>query len=131
VPESAEIVFLVPSRSPFVKRSPVLPGERRPPPGPGKLDLVNPHATTRPPASSDELERARISRRLEEFVRGGRRRRVTLPDSVSPAASADRGILIGELRQAGWTYVAIARVVGVSRQRVAQIDRAREDRRRA
>ncbi|HEX7473859.1 MAG TPA: hypothetical protein VF323_12310 [Candidatus Limnocylindrales bacterium] len=90
---------------------------------------MNPDAITRPPSSSDELERARISRRLEEFVRGGRRRRLTLPVPVSPAASADRGILIGELREAGWTYIAIARVVGISRQRVAQIDRAREDRR--
>ena len=48
---------------------------------------------------------------------------------VAPASlvdfdtTADRARLIVELRRAGWTYVAVGRVVGLSRQRVAQIDR--------
>ena len=92
---------------------------------------MDPEATTTALAHADALERARIRRRLEEFVRGGRRHRVTVPVPVSPAASADRGVLIAELREAGWTYVAIGRALGVSRQRVMQLDRARKERRGA
>jgi hypothetical protein len=40
---------------------------------------------------------------------------------VDFATLDDRARLIVELRQAGWTYEAIGRVVGLSRQRVAQI----------
>lgn len=92
---------------------------------------MDPDTTTTPLALSDELERARIRRRLEEFVRAGRRHRVTVPIPVSAAASVDRSTLIAELREAGWTYVAIAHVLGVSRQRVMQIDRTRKERRGA
>ena len=36
--------------------------------------------------------------------------------------TAERARLIVELRRAGWTYVALGDLLGLSRQRVAQID---------
>jgi sigma-70-like protein len=73
---------------------------------------------------SGELDSARIRRRLREFASGARARPATSVAHAPGATRQDRHRQIIELRQAGWTYVAIGRVVGLSRQRVAQIDRA-------
>jgi hypothetical protein len=73
---------------------------------------------------ADELDRARIRRRLREFAGSTKAKPRSSTVQAPGATRQDRHRQIIELRQAGWTYVAIGRVVGLSRQRVAQIDRA-------
>jgi hypothetical protein len=73
---------------------------------------------------ADELDRARIRRRLQEFAGGTKAKPRTKAVPAPGATRQERHRQIIELRQAGWTYVAIGKVIGLSRQRVAQIDKA-------
>jgi hypothetical protein len=72
--------------------------------------------------TSDEAERARIRRRLGQLARASRKAAPPQEKSSSGLAREDRMQVIRALRRVGWTYRAIGLVVGLSPQRVSQID---------
>ena len=72
---------------------------------------------------ADELDRARIRRRLREFAGGTKAKPRTKAVPAAGATRQERHRQIIELRQAGWTYVAIGKVIGlITRNRVTEED---------